>query len=209
MRGECGQFHFGAARQVEGERPVDVPEADELVVWARERAVVLVEAGDAGRVAAAVKRERDWQKEADVVVDMLDVDVETPALELTRQANADLAALVLREAGIAHALVRPVETANRQAPAVADRRAVEEVGAIESIVADLGLDHAFGFVAGLARDEVDGAAGRVRREDRRRAAAHGFHPADRLVEPERLVGVEPAEAAVVLDGEAVFENRHG
>jgi hypothetical protein len=39
-------------------------------------------------------------------------------------------------------------------------------------------------------------------------AANGLNAPDGLVEPEGLVGVQPAQAAVMLDGEAVLLDRH-
>ncbi len=166
-------------------------------------AVARVDAGHADDVAVGVVRQRDAGVEHDVVVDVLDVEIDRAALEVAAERDAQLAALVGGEAGIADTVVLAPEAAHAEAP-VAERRAVPAVDAAQAVVAGLQLEPALGHLAAAAGDEIDHAARRVRREHRGRAAAHHLDALDRLVEAKALVGVEPAQARIVLQRQPVL-----
>ena len=135
---------------------------------------------------------------------MFEVDVDTPVFEVVSEGDAQLPTLVLAEAGRTDAVIRTEETADRRIPAIAQRRSEVKIGAIHAVVADLQLDETFRRVTRLTGDEIDHTTRRVGREDRGRTAADRLDPRDRLVHAERLIGVEPAKTAIVLDGEPVF-----
>ena len=112
-------------------------------------------------------------------------------------------------AGMPLAVRQAIEAAREEIPAsVADRPADPAVDAVRIIVGALVANQALEGIATLALDEVDDRARRVRIEDRRWAAADDFDMVERLVNTERLVAVQPAETRIVLDGDAVFEERH-
>ncbi len=163
-----------------------------------------VEAGGGAGLAGGVELQRHAGEQDDVVVQVLEVELDAAALERAAGLDAPLIALVGREARVADAVFLAPEAAHRGVPAGRQRAAVEQVDALGAVVADLDLGQALGRVGPLAGDEVDRAAGGVGGEDRRGAAAHHFDAVDGLVQAERLVGVQIAQAAVMLDRRAVF-----
>ncbi len=158
--------------------------------------------GGGASLARRVELQRHAGEQDDVVVQVLEVEVDAAALEVAANRGAHLIALVGREARVANTVVLAPEAADAGAP-ITDRAAVVGVDALEAVVAGLHLHDPFPGLA-LARDEVHRAAGRVRSEDRRRAATHHLDPVDGLVQAERLVGVQITQAAVMLDRRAVF-----
>jgi len=170
-----------------------------------QRPVVAVEAGHRADVAVAVGVHRDAQVQGDAVIHALGVDAETPALKLPGQVQAELAAIVAVEAGIAHAVLDPVEATQQQLPAIGQRAAVGEVQAVQAAVADGVLEHAAGVLADLARDEVDRTGRGVGVHHRCRSAAYHLDAFDGFVQAECLVAVEVAQRRVMHHRDAVFQ----
>src|SRR5690606_5458635 len=125
---------------------------------------------------------RDTHVPHDVLVAVLPgrPHVATPAV--ARHAGLHLSAAAGRIAGVAHATIVAIEAPDIEPPQITERTAHIDVLAYHPVRAACGLEGALQLAPAALADEVDDAAGRAARKDGCRAAAHGLHPRDGLVE---------------------------
>ena len=206
--GELRQFHVRAAFHVDDLRAGGRLHRDLLGFAADDGAEVRIKPRHAVGITVAVERQRNRQVEDHVVVEVLHVEVEPAAVrQIATEGEARLETVVRPETRITHAVADAPETADTVLP-VARRTAVPRIDAVVTKIADLVLDRTFSGVAAAACHKIDNTTRSVGCEDRRGTAAHDLEPLDRFIEPKRLVGIEPAEPAVVLDRQAVFLQGH-
>ncbi len=174
-------------------------------IRARQGAVKRVEARD--RLDPAAWRQLHWHRqiEGDAIFEVLVIEAECRAVPATLRCQPELAALVGGVARRAQAVVGAVEATGGHAPVI-DGRAAPSVDAAIIAVTALHAHTQFRMIRRGARNEVDQAAQGIGSEDRRWSAAHHLYGLKRVVDAERLVGIEIAEAGIVLDGQAVLED---
>ena len=206
MAGDLVELDRGAGGQVVIDLTIGGPQAQCLGFRSAEDTLGRIEARDPLDVAAA-DHVGLAKIEADVIINVLHIDIDGSATDVMPEGQAELTAVIEVEARIPGSPFRAIETTEGHPP-IADRAAIPEVRPEEAIIAHRDLDQAFGRRSGLAGDEVDQTTGRIRREDRRRTTANHLDLADGLIEPEGLVGIQIAQARVVLDGHTVLGQLH-
>ena len=177
-------------------------------VAAVQRAVVDREIGEVavGRVAVRAAHLHRVREIADrAVVEILAVQPDIAAIaERLGDVRLELAALHAVIADLPLAVADPVEAAKMIGQRVGQLAALVEIDAEFAVVEPAGqLERAAFLLAGL-RDEVDDAAGRVRREGRSRAAADGLYRPDVEIGAQEIVRVAEGDVAELEDRQAVF-----
>ena len=152
---------------------------------AHQGAAQRVEAGERrDRVAVVRRNQRHARVERVLVGRRAGVDGQLALVQLAGQRCGQLAAVVGREAGVAHAVRRAVEAADHAVPAVGDLAAVDAVEAAQAARARREAQAAFRLVAAFLHDKVHRGARLAARINRARAAAQHFHALDRVIQAE-------------------------
>src|SRR5690606_14314707 len=105
---------------------------------------------------------------------------------------------------MADAVRHAVEAADAERPVPAYRAAPIAVRSVVAIVADREPDGGLGRVGRLPRNEVDRAAHRAGREDRRGAAAYDLDAPHAAVDAYELIGIVERELVYGIDGQPVL-----
>ena len=161
---------------------------------------LVVGAGDAHRPRQILRRSvvEIFGRQADIAV----------IAELLGDVELHLAALIGVVADMARPFARTVESADMEAQRVADLGAIIEINALRVIADAAGeLDCAAFDVAGLG-DQVDHAAGRIRREGRGRTTADRLDRCQVEIGADEDVRRDVEEVAEFEDGQAVFLDLH-
>lgn len=152
--------------------------------------------------------ERDGCVEDVAVVQLAIADEQRSAVgEVILQPQPQLAAAIAGEARIAQAVVRTIETADRERQPVGQRAGDIGVEAIVRPVADLALHQPLQHARGPLGQHVDHAAWRIRRGDRGGTATHDLERIDGRVDAEEFIGVGEGARALLPHRQAILQQR--